>query len=146
MQQSDLETFATKLDAAAQNAVATSQITLQHSLSIKEAYQIQRRLVAKRLQRRGQICGLKVGFTSKAKKIQMGVDQVIFGHLTSDMQIQNSGKVSIAQTIHPRVEPELAFRLAEDVDYVLSPASALSAVDAIAPAMEIIDSLSLIHI
>ena len=140
MQQSDLETFAAKLDSAAQNAVAMSQITLQHPLTVEEAYQIQRRVVAKRLQRRGQICGLKVGFTSQAKKIQMGVDQVIFGHLISDMQIQNFGEVSIARTIHPRVEPELAFRLAEDVDYVLSPASALSTVDAIAPAMEIIDS------
>ena len=27
--------------------------------------------------------------------IQMGVDQVIFGHLTSDMQIQNSGRMSV---------------------------------------------------
>ena len=96
--------------------------------------------MSKRVERTGRVCGLKVGFTSKAKMIQMGVDQVIFGRLTSDMQIQNSGRMSVAQAIHPRIEPEIAFRLAQDVDYVLSPESALSTVDAIAPAMEIIDS------
>ena len=136
----ELEALAAMLDSAAQNGIATSQITLQHPLSIDDAYEVQRRLVSKRVERTGRICGLKVGFTSKAKMIQMGVDQVIFGYLTSDMQIQNSGRMSVAQAIHPRIEPEIAFRLAEDVDYVLSPESALSTVDAIAPAMEIIDS------
>ncbi len=140
MLQPELEAFATLLDSAARNGVATGQITLRHPITIDDAYQVQRLLVSKRLERTGRVCGLKVGFTSKAKMIQMGVDQVIFGHLTSDMQIQNSGRISMAQAIHPRIEPEIAFRLAEDVDYVLSPNSALSAVDAIAPALEIIDS------
>ena len=140
MLQPELEAFATLPDSAARNGVAPGQITLRHPLTIEEAHPVQRPLVSASQERTGRVCGLKVGFTSIAKMIQMGVDQVIFGHLTSDMQIQNSGRISMAQAIHPRIEPEIAFRLAEDVDYVLSPNSALSAVDAIAPALEIIDS------
>ena len=118
------------LDSAAQNGIATSQIAAT-SLSIDDAYEVQRRLVSSGANR--EDLRSKVGFTSKAKMIQMG-GIVIFGHLTSDMQIQNSGRGCYGASHPSKVEPEIAFRLAEDVDYVLSPESALSTVDAITPA------------
>ena len=80
MLQPELEAFAAVLDSAAQNGIATSQITLQHPLSIEDAYEVEASSV-KRVERSGRICGLKVGFTSKAKMIQMGVDQVILDTL-----------------------------------------------------------------
>ena len=42
--------------------------------------------------------------------------------------------------MHPRIEPELAFLLKRPIDGELTPAEALACVEAIAPAMEIIDS------
>jgi 2-oxo-3-hexenedioate decarboxylase len=42
--------------------------------------------------------------------------------------------------VHPRVEPEIAFLLRKELPPKVSPLEALAAVEAIAPAMEIIDS------
>ncbi len=140
MLQTEAETFAAALDYAKRSAIPTHQFALEHGLTVDDAYRIQNKLIEKRVLRGATVCGLKAGFTSKAKMEQMGVDQIIFGRLTSDMQINYPDRVPLSQTIHPRAEPELAFRLAIDIDYALDFESAVSAVDAVAPALEIIDS------
>ena len=57
----ELEALAAMLDSAAQNGIATSQITLQHPLSIDDAYEVQRRLVSKRVERTGKTCARVLG-------------------------------------------------------------------------------------
>ncbi|MGY1725149.1 2-keto-4-pentenoate hydratase [Blastococcus sp. SYSU DS0533] len=104
---------------------------------VDAAYAVQEALVARRLDRGARQVGWKLGFTSLAKMAQMGVSDVIVGRLTSDMHVPDGGAVDLSRLIHPRVEPEVAYRLARDV----SPDDdLLAAVDAVAPALEIIDS------
>lgn len=107
---------------------------------VDAAYAVQEALVGRRLARGATQLGWKLGFTSLAKMAQMGVSDVIVGRLTSDMQVPDGEAADLSRLIHPRVEPEVAYRLACDVE----PGDALddvtAVVDAVAPALEIIDS------
>ena len=56
------------------------------------------------------------------------------------MLIADGGTLSLQDYIHPRVEPEVAFLLKSPMSGHLSPAEAMTHVEAVAPALEIIDS------
>ena len=54
--------------------------------------------------------------------------------------VEDGDTISIKNYVHPRVEPEIAFLLKRPLSYPCTSAEALSAVDGVATAMEIIDS------
>lgn len=110
------------------------------ALTLGEAYTAQARLVARRVARGERELGLKLGFTSVAKMRQMGVAELIVGRLTDAMRVPDGGCLSRGALIHPRVEPEVVFRVSRDVDLADPGADLASAVDAVAPALEVIDS------
>jgi 2-oxo-3-hexenedioate decarboxylase len=90
---------------------------------VATGYEVQRALVT------DPLTGLKMGLTSRAKQEQMGVAEPIWGRLTAAMRVPDGGTVDTGRLIHPRVEPEVAFRL-----------DAAGEVTAVAPALEVIDS------
>lgn len=134
---SRIESLASYLDDAQQGRYDVDQLG---ELTMAEAYDVQRELVARRVARGERVVGSKLGLTSKAKWAQMGVDEVIAGVLTSAMAVEDGGEVDLATLIHPKVEPEVAFRLVADVDPADEQADIVAAVGAVAPALEIIDS------
>ncbi|NND95029.1 MAG: 4-oxalocrotonate decarboxylase [Flavobacteriales bacterium] len=136
----NIKHLAKKVDNAAANASPIAQLTKANDFSIDDAYAIQRASIERRLSRGEEFIGVKMGFTSKAKMEQMGVHDLIFGVLTSEMSIDNGGQVAFSKFIHPRAEPEIAFRISETIDSELSLQSLSGHVDGIAPAIEIIDS------
>ncbi|TWP53848.1 4-oxalocrotonate decarboxylase [Lentzea tibetensis] len=129
--------LALRLDGAELARDDIPSITGSVHFDIRDAYRIQSAVIGLREARGERITGVKLGFTSKAKMAQMGVSEVIVGHLTSAMLIPVDGVADLSRFIHPRVEPEIAYRLARDVDGT-TPIE--SCVDAVAPAVEIIDS------
>ncbi|EMN4761814.1 MULTISPECIES: 2-keto-4-pentenoate hydratase [Enterobacteriaceae] len=132
--------LAERLDNAAREAREIPQFDTQNSLSLEEAYAIQAASVARRVARGEQRVGVKMGFTSRAKMAQMGLSDVIWGRLTDAMQIEEGGNVDSRRFVHPRCEPELAFILKRPLAGNITAPQALAAVEAIAPALEIIDS------
>lgn len=137
----DIAAIATKLDEAAQKARAIPQITGETgALSLADAYDIQRAAIDHRLARGASLVGVKMGFTSEAKMVQMGLSDQIWGRLTSDMIVANGGTLDRARFIHPRVEPEVAVRLKAPLTGEVTRGEALAAIDAVAAALEVIDS------
>lgn len=133
--------LAARLDSAALAARATAQLTADHpGLTLADAYRIQRALIERRVARGEQVVGVKMGFTSRAKMAQMGVSDLIWGELTDAMEIADGGELDFARFIHPRIEPEIAFRLKTRLTGAIDTAAAAAAIEAIAPAMEVIDS------
>jgi len=108
--------------------------------SLADAYAIQRASIARRIARGESMVGMKMGLTSHAKMQQVGVHEPIYGHLTSDMRRSSGDALHMSQQIHPRIEPEIAFLLSRPLAGTVTGAEALAAVEAVAPAMEIIDS------
>lgn len=135
-----LSDLAERLDTAAAQAVAMAQVSHLRMLSVEQAYDVQRLSIERRYGRGERLVGWKMGFTSRAKMEQMGVDELIWGRLTDAMAIENNGTLRLSGYVHPRIEPEICFRLRTPLQGQVDAASALAAVDAIAPALEIIDS------
>lgn len=132
--------LAARLDEARRTGVAVPQLTSSEALDLADAYDVQRAGVALRAAAGERVNGVKLGFTSRAKAVQMGVDDVIIGVLTDAMEVPAGEVLDLAAGVHPRVEPEVAFRLARAVDPTAPDADLRAAVDAVAPALEVIDS------
>ncbi len=137
----NIHALAKVVDDAAKNANAIEQLSEQgFALSLPQAYQVQDQSLANRLARGEKQVGIKMGFTSRAKMIQMGVDDMIWGPLTDDMFIEEGGETPWDKYVHPRVEPEIVFLLKKPLSGNVTLAEAMAAVEAVAPALEIIDS------
>lgn len=111
-----LEALAAVLDEAVSTATPVSQISAgpHGGITLVQAYAVQAAGIRLRTARGEQVVGAKLGFTSKAKAEQMGVSDVIAGVLTDAMQVDDDGTLEMGALIHPRIEPEIAFRLAQD--------------------------------
>lgn len=132
--------IAETLDQASFNAKATEQISNNQAINLEEAYAIQSISLGRRYIRGEQLLGLKLGFTSKAKMEQMGVHDMIWGRLTDKMFYKNGSELIINDFIHPRAEPEIAFRVSKTINEVINLENAKDYVDGLAVAIEIIDS------
>ena len=128
MTSTQVTVFSERLDTAATSRTATPQFGEASGMDVPMAYAVQEALVARRLARSERLVGLKLGLTSRAKMAQMGVEEVIWGRLTDAMRIPDGGTVQLAEHIHPKAEPEVAFLIAN------------GSISAVAPAIELIDS------
>ena len=136
-----LAELAATVDAAALGARAIPQLTAAvPALSVEDGYAIQAMSIRRRLDRGERRIGVKMGLTSRAKMIQVGVDEVIWGRLTDAMLLEEGGTLDLGRYVHPRIEPEIAFLLKKPLAGKVTALQALDAVAAIAPAMEVIDS------
>lgn len=134
----ELEKVAGLIDSAQQTGEPIEQFG--ESLDLQTAYDVQAKLLAAREARGEKLTGVKLGFTSAAKMAQMGVDEVIIGFITNQMAIENGGQMGLDRLVHPRVEPEVAFRVGRDVSAGATADELVAALDAVAPALEVIDS------
>jgi 2-keto-4-pentenoate hydratase len=107
---------------------------------IASAYAVQQLLTEDSLARGRSIVGHKIGITSPVVQRQLGVDQPDSGVLFADMQVVSGGTVATATLLQPRVEAEIAFILAEDLDDDLSESQIRAAAGIAIPAIEIVDS------
>lgn len=112
------------------------------------AYAVQQGLVQARLAGGVSVVGRKIGATSEAVQRQLGVDQPDFGYLLSDMDmsavVSAGDSIPMATLVQPRVEAEVAFRLAADIapasEDEITVQAVRAAVDVALPALEIVDS------
>ena len=128
------------LDDAVLGVQAVPQISHTRQISLSEAYHIQDLVLQRRLQRTEKMIGVKLGFTSKAKMEQMGVEDIIWGSLTDGMRYQSGEEMRMQEFIHPRAEPEIAFLMDRSVDDKITRENISSYVRGISVALEIIDS------
>ncbi|WP_307833504.1 2-keto-4-pentenoate hydratase [Pimelobacter simplex] len=108
---------------------------------VAAAYAVQQRLTAARVAGGASIIGRKVGLTSVAVQEQLGVDQPDFGVLFDDMRYLGGDTVPYDAVLQPRVEAEIAFVLAHDLeDGDLDLPQVRAAVDYAVAALEICGS------
>ncbi len=132
--------LAKRIEDATRDRKPMRRLVTGAELTLAEAYAVQAAGVGRRIARGERRVGVKMGFTSRAKMEQMGLDDMVWGRLTDGMILEDGGTLDLGHYIHPRVEPEIAFLLGRRLEGPVSPAEALAAVEAVAPAMEIIDS------
>lgn len=136
----NISALAKTVDEAARSAKAIAQLSETNEITLDDAYAIQAESIVRRLESGERRIGMKMGFTSRAKMVQMGLDDLIWGRLTDGMLVEDGETISLNDYVHPRVEPEIAFLLAKPLSGPTTPMQAMAAVEAVAPALEIIDS------
>jgi 2-keto-4-pentenoate hydratase len=110
-------------------------------LDVVDAYGIQLINIGRRIAAGATIRGHKVGLSSKAMQEMMGVGEPDYGHLLSDMQVKEDVPVRVSEYCYPRVEVEVAFVLGDTLPGEgCTEADVLAATEAVAPAIELIDS------
>lgn len=135
------DALARHLDDGLRARREVDRLTLLHpDLDADDAYAIQAIGLALRQARGEQVIAYKMGLTSAAKRLQMNLASPIYGVLTDRMQVQDGGTFVVAEGIHPRIEPEIAFRLARPLQGTVTMAEALAACDGVTTALEILDS------
>lgn len=104
--------------------------------TVDEAYATQREFVALRTAK-SPIVGYKVGLTSQAMQVQCGLDAPVSGIITTRNVLQSPATLALEDFVRLGAEIEIAVRLKRDV----APGDDIAAaVEAVAPAMEIVDN------
>ncbi|WP_427132303.1 2-keto-4-pentenoate hydratase [Pseudarthrobacter sp. S9] len=110
-------------------------MTLQDAYDVQDA-QLQHHLTSGRV-----LVGRKIGLTSLAMQKQLGVDSPDFGFFFEDMVHHDGADISASNFIQPKVEPEFGFVLKHSLQGPgVTLEQAAAAIDAVYPAIEIIDS------
>jgi len=138
----EIETAARRLDAAKRTRVPIRLLSLDHpEITIADAYAIQKAWIDLELASGRRIVGHKIGLTSRAMRLAVGIDEPDYGVLLDDMVFADGGTVPCGRFIGLRVEAELAFVLGRRL---MGPNvtlfDVLDATAWVTPALEILDA------
>ena len=142
MDKNTIEQLGDELYHALVKREVLAPLTERHpDITIEDAYRIQQRMIARRLEAGERIVGKKIGVTSKAVMNMLGVYQPDFGMLTDGM-LYNEGEAIPADTlIQPKAEGEIAFVLKKDLKGPgVTAADVLAATEGVMTCFEIVDS------
>ncbi|QJY48909.1 2-keto-4-pentenoate hydratase [Pseudonocardia broussonetiae] len=118
-----------------------AQFSEQHpDIPVDTAYAAQKAFVQSKLDAGEVFVGWKLGLTSRNKQQAMGLDAPLYGRVTSGMLSAYGDPVRLDRFIHPRVECEIAFLLARDVEPPATITSVLAATDVVFGAVDVLDS------
>jgi 2-keto-4-pentenoate hydratase len=98
------------------------------------AYRIQAALGEHR-----ELKGYKFGLISPAKQAQMGINAPIYGRVYAEMLLESP--VHLSRFIQPRIEPELAVVLRDDLPTQVLPGAAQLAVGGVFLGVDFLDSI-----
>jgi len=128
------------LRAEAERREVPSLARTHAELSLEEGYQVQEQIIARKLAAGDRLIGWKLGLTSKEKQKAMGVFEPVYGAMFASTMLPE-WDVPWGELIHPRIEPEIAVVMGEDLEGPdVTPAQAVAAVRWVLPALEVIDS------
>ena len=136
----ETQQLADRVWEAVQSTTAISPLTdTNPELTIDAAYAIQEDILERHTRAGATIAAAKLGLTSRAKQQQMNVSEPLYGWLTDAMRVQ--GNAVVDHYIQPRAEPEVAFMLGEELAGPdITTAQVIAATEAVAPALDILDS------
>ncbi len=107
---------------------------------VESAYAVASVNIARRVAAGSVRVGRKIGLTSAAVQRQLGVDTPDFGALLDDMAVAPGSVVPAGVLLQPKIEAEVAFLLAEDLDSVSTVEDVRRSVAGAMAALEIVDS------
>ncbi|CAE6813605.1 2-keto-4-pentenoate hydratase [Paraburkholderia haematera] len=131
-----------ELYAAVKDCRVVDPLTSRHpDLMIDDAYRIQQRVNARRIEAGERVIGKKIGVTSQVVMDMLGVHQPDFGMLTDAMLYEQGDAIPAAALIHPKAEGEIAFVLKRDLQGPgVTAADVLAATGGVMACFEIVDS------
>ena len=142
MDQQQITQLGDELYAALTAGKTVSPLTSRgFDITIEDAYHIQQRMLARRIEKGEKVVGKKIGVTSKAVMNMLGVGQPDFGYLLDGMVYNEGESIPMSSLIQPKAEGEIAFLLNKDLmGPGLTAADILAATEGVMACFEIVDS------
>ena len=142
MDQQQITQLGDELYAALTAGKTVSPLTSRgFDITIEDAYHIQQRMLARRIEKGEKVVGKKIGVTSKAVMNMLGVGQPDFGYLLDGMVYNEGESIPMASLIQPKAEGEIAFLMNKDLmGPGLTAADILAATEGVMACFEIVDS------
>ena len=142
MDQQQITQLGDELYAALTAGKTVSPLTSRgFDITIEDAYHIQQRMLARRIEKGEKVVGKKIGVTSKAVMNMLGVGQPDFGYLLDGMVYNEGESIPMESLIQPKAEGEIAFLLNKDLmGPGLTAADILAATEGVMACFEIVDS------
>lgn len=107
-------------------------------LSPEQAYEVQDQVIAAL---GGRVEAAKLGLTSRAKQLQMHVDEPAYGWQLAGSRLAPGEPLATGTLIQPRVEPEIAFWIGADLEGPdVTATDVLLATEAVMPGIDVLDS------
>ena len=144
----EIRAEAALLDAAESSAEQIRQTTSVYpDMTMADAYRVQEAWRDLKLARGQKLVGHKIGLTSRAMQAAMNITTPDSGFLTDDMVFMAGSTLSADQFCDPKLEIELAFVLAKDLEAPsdgrdLTVDDVLDATEYVVPAVELIAARS----
>lgn len=85
------------------------------SISLEDAYKIQKQIILERVKQGEKIVGYKVGCTSAPIQAQFGLNNPIKGYLTQPHIFPNHTYLKASNFLNLAIEPEFVFKIGKDV-------------------------------
>lgn len=137
----DVGALADALERAEREREQIAPLTANGTFDAGTAYAVQRETARRRIARGDARVGMKVGLTSEPMQRMLGVDEPDYGHLFASMRVAHGAAFAAAALLQPRVEAEIALILGRELRGPgVTDEDVLDACDAVAPALEIIDT------
>jgi 2-keto-4-pentenoate hydratase len=144
MMPNDTASLAASLEHAWTTRTTIEPLSETHNLEVEGAYQVQRAWHSLRIKAGDSLVGRKIGLTSQPVQEQFGVNTPDYGLLWKSRQFEfQNGTLELPANlfIQPRLEGEIAFLIGRRLKGPnVTVEDVLSATDAVAPAVEIVDS------
>ncbi len=142
MEQTLIDSLGDELFEALRDCRVLDPLSSRHpDMSIEDAYFVQQRMLARRLEAGEKVVGKKIGVTSAAVMNMLGVYQPDFGWLTDGMVYNEGEAIPAARLIQPKAEGEIAFMLKKDLmGPGVTAADVLAATEGVMACFEIVDS------
>ncbi|MBR0859125.1 2-oxo-hept-4-ene-1,7-dioate hydratase [Bradyrhizobium liaoningense] len=126
---------------AEQERVPCRQLSqLYPEMELEDAYRVQDLWAEARIRAGARLVGHKIGLTSRAMQIASKMTEPDYGRILDDAFYKDGARIKADQFIKPRLEVELAFVMAQDLE---GPGcqiyDVLRATEYVLPALEIID-------
>ena len=137
-----LQAIAERLLVAYDGATNVAPITdTAPDFDTVDAYEVLRRIAARRVANGWNLAGRKIGFTNRTIWPFFGVDKPMWAHMWDRTVIPSAshpGPLSLARFVQPRIEPEVVFKLSGPVPITDDPLEILGSVEWMAPGFEIV--------
>jgi len=141
LQKEQITQIATELHQARIGHTPVGQYSKNiEDFKISSAYSIQEEGIMIREESGETVIGYKMGLTSKAKREQMNLKEPCYGVLTDKMEIADKGIFSMATSIHPKIEPEIFFKISRDLQGQVTRNEVIESISWVGAALEILDS------
>lgn len=147
IEEREVETLAGRILAAGDAARSIPPVTDGlPDFGLRDAYRVLAAVTARRIARGERPVGWKIGFTNETIWDEYGVHAPIWGPMYESSAAavdpeKGPAALPVAGLVEPRIEPEIAFRLAAVPDAEMGERELLTCIDAVAHGFEIVQSI-----